>query len=128
MTRKAIALATLHVTLKHTTENGVETVTAEQALTGGVGANTEVRPLDWEEREIDDKIFSVVLVKKGLLVLNRTRCNLHLGRMLLRSLLNLLQMLVITVLCKPRDDVFIRPVNLKSVGVFIVDVILEDSI
>ncbi len=63
MTRKAIALATLYVTLTHSTENGVETLINHQELTGGLGSGTETRPLDWQDREVQDKLFGDIVTK-----------------------------------------------------------------
>ena len=56
--------------------------------------------------------------------MNRARSNFHLESMELSSLLNLLQMLVVTVLRKPCDDIFVRPVDLEGVAVIVVDMIL----
>lgn len=44
--------------------------------------------------------------------------------MLFSRLLDLLQMLVIAVLCEPGDNVALRPIDLKSMIVFIEDGIL----
>ena len=44
--------------------------------------------------------------------------------MLLRRLLDLLQMFIITVLGEPCDDILVRPVDLKRMVVIIVDVVL----
>ncbi|KAI0094779.1 hypothetical protein BDY19DRAFT_42313 [Irpex rosettiformis] len=64
MTRKAIALATLYVTLTHTAEEGeVELLVNHQELTGGLGSSTETRPLDWREREVSDKLFGDIITK-----------------------------------------------------------------
>jgi len=50
-------------------------------------------------------IVSVVLVKECLLVLNGARCDLHLQGVLLCILFNFLQVLVVTVLCQPANNV-----------------------
>jgi hypothetical protein len=62
-TRKAIALASLYVTLDHKQVDGVETLINQQELTGGVGSATETRPLDWQEREVSDRLFGDVITK-----------------------------------------------------------------
>ncbi|KAI0697123.1 hypothetical protein BC835DRAFT_1339158 [Cytidiella melzeri] len=63
MTRKAISLASLYVTLDHKTVDGVETIINSQELTGGVGSVTETRPLDWQDREVSDQLFGDVVTK-----------------------------------------------------------------
>ena len=45
--------------------------------------------------------------------------------MLLRVLLDLLEMLVVAVLCQPGDNVAVRPVDLQRVRVLVVDVVLD---
>ena len=70
-------------------------------------------------------VFAVVLVEQRLLVVHRSGCNLHLKRMLLRVLLDLLEMLVVAVLCQPGDNVAVRPVDLQRVRVLVVDVVLD---
>ena len=54
-----------------------------------------------------------------------TRRNLHLERVLLGVLLDLLQMLVVAVLRQPGDDVTVGPVDLQRVRVLVVDVVLN---
>ena len=44
--------------------------------------------------------------------------------MLLSSLLDLLEMLIVAILRQPRDDITLRPVDLEGVAAFIVDVVL----
>lgn len=63
MTRKLIRMATLYVTITHTTEDGVETIINAQQLSGGLGQNQENRPLDWQEREVEDKLFGSIVTK-----------------------------------------------------------------
>ena len=70
-------------------------------------------------------IFAVVLVEQRLLVVHRSRSNLHLERMLFGVLLDLLEMLVVAVLRQPGDNVAVRPVDLQRVRVLIVDVVLD---
>ncbi len=61
MIRTAIRYATIYVTITHRTEDGVEKLTIEQVLSGNAGASTEERPLDWEERKVDDKLFGPII-------------------------------------------------------------------
>ena len=73
----------------------------------------------------DDLIFfRIVFVEQGLLVVNRPRSHLHLERVLLRVLLDLAQVLIITVLNEPGNNVALRPVDLQRVLVLVVDVVL----
>ncbi|KAJ3520864.1 hypothetical protein NM688_g9099 [Phlebia brevispora] len=58
MTRKALGMTTLTVTLTHTKDGDVEKVVTEQVLSGGVGASTEERILDWEARPYENKLFN----------------------------------------------------------------------
>lgn len=44
--------------------------------------------------------------------------------MLLSRLLDLLQVLIITVFSEPGNDIAVRPVDLQSVTVFIINVVL----
>ena len=44
--------------------------------------------------------------------------------MLFSILLNFLKVLIIAVLSKPGDDILVRPVDLESMSVIVVDVIL----
>ncbi len=60
--------------------------------------------------------------------MDRTRGDFHLQGMLFRILLHLLQMLVVAVLGQPCDHITIRPVDLKSVRVLVVDVVLKSYI
>ena len=72
----------------------------------------------------DNFIVLVIFVKQSLLIVNRARGNLHLDCMLLSVLLDLPEMLVVAVLSKPGDDILVRPVDLESMSVLVVDVIL----
>lgn len=56
-------MATIYQTVNHIKEDGVEKITVDQVLSGGVGSSTEVRILDWEEREHDDKLFGPLLTR-----------------------------------------------------------------
>lgn len=63
-TRKAIALATLYLSVKHYRDDGgVEHIDIDQTLTGGIKATNEYRTLDWVEREHEDTIFGSVVSK-----------------------------------------------------------------
>lgn len=77
--------------------------------------------LNWA---LKDDLILVVLVEQGLLVVDRARGDLHLDRVLLCVLLDLLKMLIVAVLCEPGDDIAFRPVDLQGVLVLIVDVVL----
>jgi hypothetical protein len=44
---------------------------------------------------------------------------------LFRIFFDLLEMLIVTVFCEPRNDVTVRPVNLQCVRVLVVNVILS---
>ncbi|KAI0068315.1 hypothetical protein BV25DRAFT_1846248 [Artomyces pyxidatus] len=61
--RKAIRLATLTLTVRHYSEEGVEHIDIDQTLTGGIPASTEIRVLDWQPREHEDPNFGHVLGK-----------------------------------------------------------------
>ncbi|KIP12413.1 hypothetical protein PHLGIDRAFT_17572 [Phlebiopsis gigantea 11061_1 CR5-6] len=63
LTRRAIQMATLYVTITHATEGGVEKITVDQVLSGGVGSSSETRVLDWQERDVDDKLFGAVVTR-----------------------------------------------------------------
>lgn len=76
------------------------------------------------DRALKDDLVLIILVEQRLLVVYRARGDLHLDRMLLRVLLDLLEMLVVAVLCEPGDDVTLRPVDLQGVLVLVVDVVL----
>ena len=69
-------------------------------------------------------LLVVVLVEERLLVMDRTRGNLHLDRVLLGVLLHLLEVFVVAVLGEPCDDILVRPVDLESVSVLVMNVIL----
>ena len=72
----------------------------------------------------DNLVITIVLIEERALVMHRTRSHLHLQRVLLGVLLHLLQVLVITVLGEPGDDVALRPVDLQSVLMLVIDVVL----
>ena len=61
--RTIISYATIYQTLIHRTEDGVEKITVEQVLSGGAGASTEERDLDWVEREEDNKLYGSIVAK-----------------------------------------------------------------
>jgi len=57
-TRKAISLATVTLhTKQYTTEDGHTHIDIEQTATGGIKGTTELRELDWQEREHEDHVF-----------------------------------------------------------------------
>jgi len=58
LTRKAIGLATITLHVKqYTGEGGTSHIDIEQTATGGIKGTTELRELDWTEREHEDHIF-----------------------------------------------------------------------
>jgi len=57
LTRKAIGLATVTLSIKQYTEEGVTHIDIEQTATGGIKGTAELRTLDWSEREHSDHIF-----------------------------------------------------------------------
>ncbi|KAI0830723.1 hypothetical protein BC628DRAFT_1469017 [Trametes gibbosa] len=64
MTRKAIAYATLYLSVNHyKDDSGVEHIDVDQTLTGGVKGTNEYRTLDWTERSSEDYVFGPVLGK-----------------------------------------------------------------
>ncbi|KAL3419327.1 hypothetical protein PVAG01_09549 [Phlyctema vagabunda] len=57
-TRKAIAYATVTLHVKqYVDEQGLTHIDIEQTATGGIKGTTELRTLDWVEREHNDHIF-----------------------------------------------------------------------
>ncbi|KAF8245910.1 hypothetical protein K440DRAFT_586396 [Wilcoxina mikolae CBS 423.85] len=63
-TRSAIAYATVTLDISHfRTDEGVERITIDQTITGGIKGTTESRTLDWTERSHRDHIFGSVLGK-----------------------------------------------------------------
>jgi hypothetical protein len=64
LTRKAIGLATIYLTIKHYKDSdGVEHIDVDQTATGGVHPTREERTLTWTEREHDDDLFGPVIGK-----------------------------------------------------------------
>ncbi|KAL0578595.1 hypothetical protein V5O48_003386 [Marasmius crinis-equi] len=64
MMRKAIALATVTLHIKHYKDGeGIEHIDIDQTLTGGIGGTREERTLWWKERETSDRIFGEVTGK-----------------------------------------------------------------
>ncbi|TFK71854.1 hypothetical protein BDN72DRAFT_816731 [Pluteus cervinus] len=70
LTRKAINLATVTLYVKHYSEDSLEHIDIDQALTGGIGASAELRVLDWTKREKEDRIFGHVLSKSRRIQVN----------------------------------------------------------
>ena len=71
-------------------------------------------------------IVSIIFVEKCTFIMDGTRGHLHFQSMLLSIFLHFLQMLVIAVFNKPSDDIFIRPVDLQRMRMFVVDMVLLD--
>ncbi len=63
LVRKALGMATLYVTINHLNEDGVETISMEQKLTGGLGSSNEDRVLNWEETSVENKLFGPTISK-----------------------------------------------------------------
>lgn len=61
LVRKAIGMATPHVTITHTKES-VEVIKLEQSVMGKA-PNKEQRVLDWEERSQENNLFGAVIAK-----------------------------------------------------------------
>ena len=99
-------------------EDGPDLGLGEEPLLGGLHALRFAGALE-------DDLVLVILVEQGLLVVDRTRSNLHLQRVLFCVLLHLLEMLIIAVLSKPRDNVALGPVDLEGMLMLVVDVVLE---
>ena len=70
-------------------------------------------------------IILVVIIEQCTLVVGRPRGHLHIERVLLRRLLDLLQVLIVAIVGQPRDNITLRPVDLEFVEVLIVDVVLS---
>lgn len=70
-------------------------------------------------------VVPVVFVEECLLIVDGARSNFHLQGMLFCVLFHFLQMLIVTIFCEPCDDVTIRPVNLESVRVLIINMVLR---
>ncbi|KAI0660483.1 hypothetical protein C8Q70DRAFT_1044452 [Cubamyces menziesii] len=63
-TRKAIAMASVYLSVKHyKDENGIEHIDIDQTVTGGIKGTSEYRVLDWTERPHEDHVFGAVLSK-----------------------------------------------------------------
>ena len=43
--------------------DGVETITVDQSLSGGFGASSESRILDWEQRSADSKLYGKTFIR-----------------------------------------------------------------
>ena len=76
----------------------------------------------------DNFVFiDVIFVEEGLFVMYRAGSNFHLQCMLLSILLDLLQMLVITIFRKPGNDISVGPIYLKRVSMLVIDVVLAEK-
>ena len=49
--------------MTHRIEDGVEKITLDQVLSGGLGSSSEERILDWTERSVEDKLYGAMLAK-----------------------------------------------------------------
>jgi hypothetical protein len=73
LTRKAIAFATVTLHVKqYVDENGVTHIDIDQTATGGIKGTTELRALDWVEREHVDHIFGELKGKNRWSTLDAT--------------------------------------------------------
>jgi len=64
LTRKAIALATVTLGVRHyKDDNNVEHIDAKPKITGGIPGKPENRTLDWTLREDNDGLFGPMLGK-----------------------------------------------------------------
>ncbi|KAL0951390.1 hypothetical protein HGRIS_008086 [Hohenbuehelia grisea] len=64
LTRKAISMGSLTLTIKHyKNDAGVEHIDIDQTLTGGIPGTKEERVLNWEDRIHHDHIFGHVVGK-----------------------------------------------------------------
>lgn len=62
--RKAVSMGTVTLSITHSRDDaGVETLHADQVLTGGLGGITETRVLDWEQRDWDNLLLGKCVVK-----------------------------------------------------------------
>ncbi len=70
-TRKAIAMATLYLDIKHfKDDSGIEHIDIDQTITGGIKGTNEHRILDWTERPHEDHVFGPVLSKSRRVTLD----------------------------------------------------------
>lgn len=60
LTRKGIKIATVTLSAKQYTEAGIVHIDIDQVATGGIGATTEKRILDWSENPHTDVLFGTV--------------------------------------------------------------------
>ena len=88
------------------------------ALNGSLLLFLSTGPID------DDFVLSIVFIEQSTFVVDGAGSDFHLDGMLLGGLFDLLEMLVITVLSEPSDDVAFGPVDLEGVRVLVVNVIL----
>ena len=70
-------------------------------------------------------VLVVIIIEQRTFVVDRPRGHLHIEGVLLRRLLDLLQVLIVAVVGQPRDDITLRPVDLEFVEVLVVDVVLS---
>ena len=70
-------------------------------------------------------IVIVIFLEQSLLIVYTPRNNLHPHCVLFGGAVDLLQVIVIAVLCQPSDDVLIRPVYLQGPGMLVENVVLR---
>jgi ATP-dependent protease ClpP protease subunit len=58
-----IQQAMLYQTITHRNEDSVETIVVDQVLSGGFGSAMEIRALDWQEREVSDRVYGPLITK-----------------------------------------------------------------
>ncbi|KAF9037076.1 hypothetical protein BJ165DRAFT_574715 [Panaeolus papilionaceus] len=62
--RKAINIGTVTLSIKHYKDSSdVERIDIDQTITGGIPGTSEVRILDWQEKEHEDHVFGNFIAK-----------------------------------------------------------------
>jgi hypothetical protein len=59
--RKAVSIGSLTLKIKHTKNDGIDSITIEQFLTGGIPGTKEERVLDWQPKAREDHVFGAVV-------------------------------------------------------------------
>lgn len=104
-----------------TLKDGLHLGLGEQPLLGGFD--------DLQlSRTLKNNLILIILVEQSLLIVDRAGSNLHLESVLFGVLLDLLEVLVVAVLCEPGNNVTLRPVDLEGVFVLVVDVVLQQEL
>ncbi|KAH9944033.1 uncharacterized protein BXZ73DRAFT_73668 [Epithele typhae] len=76
LTRKAISVAVINLSIKHyTDDNGVEHIDIDQTLSGGIPGTAEYRTFDGTERTNEDHVFGPVLSKSMRVPLGEIETN-----------------------------------------------------